>query len=188
MPARKADAHRIYQLKITLQRIRPPIWRRIQVPSDITLPRLHDVLQIVMGWSDYHLHVFKIGGTEYGMPDPEYCADIANERRVKLGHVVRWEQVQFLYEYDFGDSWEHQILVEKILYSQPNRHSPVCLTGRRACPPEDCGGVWGYAELLEALADPDHPEHDSMREWAGGDVDPAAFDLEAVNVALSRIR
>jgi Plasmid pRiA4b ORF-3-like protein len=184
----QSTAESVYQLKITLQDFRPPIWRRLQVKSNITLGKLHQIIQASMGWTNSHLHGFSIGGVEYGQPLPELGLDIKNEQRVKLSKVVTGEKRKFFYTYDMGDSWEHEILVEKVLPHDPLVRYPVCLTGKRACPPEDCGGVWGYAEFLEAIQQPDHPEHESMLEWVGGAFDSEFFDLDAVNRLLKQIR
>lgn len=177
----------VYQLKITLKDFRPLIWRRVQVNSDITLGLLHQIIQASMGWTNSHLHGFSIEGVEYGQPVPEFDLEIKNEQRVKLSKVVTGEKKKFLYTYDMGDSWEHEILVEKVLPHDSLVRYPVCLTGKRACPPEDCGGVWGYAEFLEAITQPDHPEHESMLEWVGGAFDPDAFILSEVNQLLQQI-
>ena len=184
--ARSKASCDIYQIKVTLKGSKPPIWRRFQVTGDTRLSTLHRILQGIMGWENYHLYQFTIGGTDFGAPDCEL--DIESDRKVKLSQVVPDEKARFTYEYDFGDSWEHQILIEKILPPEPGVRYPICLAGKRACPPEDCGGIWGYAELLEAIQDPKHPEHDEMLEWAEEDFDPEAFDLEGVNRALRRIR
>ena len=180
---------RVYQLKITLKHIRPPVWRRLQVPEEIILGELHRYLQVVMGWSDSHLHSFTIGRTEYTRPYPEedlFSESTAkDEARVTLGQVVRSEKTRFGYVYDYGDHWVHDLLVEKILPRDTETAYPLCLAGRRACPPEDCGGVWGYDGMLEALRDPRHEEHASYLEWLGGGFDPEAFDLEAVNLRLA---
>lgn len=178
----------IYQLKITLKDIRPPIWRRVQVTSDKTLGKLHQIIQEAMGWTNSHLHSFLIGGVEYGQPMPEYDFDVRNEQGVKLSQVITEEKFKFLYTYDMGDSWEHEILVEKVLPPDSQVRYPVCLTGKRACPPEDCGGVWGYAEFLEAIRNPDHPEHEAMLEWIGGEFDSEFFDVDVVNRLLRQIR
>jgi pRiA4b ORF-3-like protein len=185
---RKPSDAPIYQLKVTLKETKPPIWRRILVPGDSTLPRLHRILQVVMGWYDSHLHQFKVGGASYGEPDRDFPDDMISERKVKLNQVAPHEKDRFTYEYDFGDSWEHDIVVERILPAVPGADLPACIAGKRACPPEDCGGVWGYESFLEAIGDPDHPEHDEMLQWAGGTFDPEAFDLAAVNAQLRRIR
>jgi hypothetical protein len=141
-----------------------------------------------MGWEDYHLHQFVAGGEAYGVPDPDFGMEIRDEKRVRLNQLTRCEKAKIGYEYDFGDSWEHELLVEKILPRQDGQTYPVCLAGKRACPPEDCGGVWGYADFLEAIGNPKHPEHRAMREWGGEDFDPEAFDLERVNDRLKRLR
>ncbi len=178
----------IYQLKVTLIDSKPPIWRRIQVPGDITLHKLHLIIQEAMGWTDSHLHQFIIGGMYYGEPTPDNDFEMADESRVKLNKVIKNEKAKFRYEYDFGDNWQHQLLLEKILLPESGVHYPRCVTGKRNCPPEDCGGIWGYADLLEALKNPDHPEHKDMLEWIGGEFDPEAFGLEEINRALERIK
>ena len=180
----------IYQLKITLKDSRPPIWRRILVAGDVSLAKLHGILQIVMGWTDSHLHQFTIHGRDYGVPDREldFGHRTLSERRVRLFEVVYGEKDRFLYEYDFGDSWTHQILVEKIIPKEEGKHYPVCVAGKRACPPEDCGGIWGYENFLEAIKDAGHPEHEDMIEWIGGGFDAEAFSLDEVNQRLRRLR
>lgn len=187
MAPRKSDESAVYQLKVTLKGIRPPIWRRVQVRGSTTLAKLHTILQIVMGWTNSHLHQFIVGDVYYGVPDREWGDDVKSERRVKLEEIVSDVKDRFVYEYDFGDSWEHEILVEKVLPPEPGTRSPLRLTGKRACPPEDVGGVWGYPEFLDAIQNPDHPEHDTMLEWIGGAFDAEAFDLEAVNQQLRRV-
>jgi hypothetical protein len=186
-PARPASIH---QLKVTLAGIRPPIWRRIQVPSDITLARLHHIIQASMGWMGGHLHQFDVGGVVYGDPslNDDDLDDVVNERTARLARVAPAPKDRLRYLYDFGDSWDHNIAVEAVLPPEPGRRYPVCLTGKRACPPEDCGGAWGYADLLTAIADPSHPEHATLVTWLGGPVDPEAFNLDAVNQRLSRLR
>ena len=184
-PAQPATIH---QLKMTLSRIRPPIWRRIQVPSDITLVRLHQVIQVTMGWIDYHLHQFEVGGLVYGdlSLNDDGWFDVLNERTARLARVAPSAKSRLRYQYDFGDDWEHVILVEAVLPPAPGVRYPICLKGKRACPPEDCGGPWGYANLLEAIADPAHPEHSDLLGWLGKPFDPEAFDLEAINQRLAR--
>ena len=178
----------IYQLKVTLQGSRPPIWRRFQVTDDLTFFQLHGVLQKVMGWYDCHLHLFDLNGWQ--ITDAQTLAegwnDGEDEQKTKLKKYLKQEGQKFLYEYDFGDSWEHQLLLEKILPVKPDVHYPRCLKGKRACPPEDCGGVWGYDSLLEILADKQHPEHATYSEWMDGEFDPEEFDLEEVNKRLAQ--
>lgn len=176
-----AAVSQVHQLKITLKGIRPPIWRRIQVPSTTTLAQLHLLLQGVMGWSNYHLHEFIIDGEHYGEASPDDYEPTQPEARVVLGKMFPEAGWKFRYWYDFGDDWTHDILVEKILPADPAQIYPQCLTGKRACPPEDCGGPYGYQELLEILKDPSDPEHQERLEWLGGDFDPEAFDLDEVN-------
>jgi hypothetical protein len=179
----------ICQLMITLRAIRPPVWRRVQVPADILLPRLHRVFQVAMGWTDSHLHEFKIGGRPYGQPSSDWGGYYAfPERSVRLHQVVLRPNTRFTYLYDFGDSWEHEVRVEKILPAEPGAHYPRCLAGARVCPPEDCGGITGYEDLLAAIGDPKHERHDEMLKWVGGRFDPEAFDIDAVNRRLRRFR
>ncbi len=183
--ASKITERTIYQLKITLKDIRPPIWRRVQVPSSTTLSQLHLIIQAAMGWWNCHLHQFSIQGIDYGEPQPEYGLDLRDEKRVKLNQVIQREKAKFHYIYDFGDSWEHSILVEKVLPREPAVSYPLCVKGKRACPPEDCGGPWGYAEFLEAIQDPEHPEHESFVEWIEGEFNSEACDLDEINQRLA---
>lgn len=173
------------QIKVTLDGIRPPIWRRIVVLGSVTLGEFHRVLQVAMGWEDYHLHCFRIGGVRYGPADDEDLdLDEIDEKTVTVAEAFSAER-RGMYDYDFGDSWEHRLLIEKT-------DVPVavgiatCIAGKRACPPEDCGGVWGYYNLIEALGDPAHEEHDEYLEWAGEDFDPEDFSKDAVNAVLER--
>ena len=138
-------------------------------------------------WEGSHLYQFVIGGIAYGDPSMLGELDAEDARTVSLAALVRGEKSKLLYEDDFGDSWAHELLVEKILPLDEGKRYPVCLTGKRACPPEDCGGVWGYVSFLEAIHDPEHPEHEEMLEWIGGEFDPEAFDLDEVNVELQRL-
>jgi hypothetical protein len=177
----------VYQLYVRLAYIEPPIWRRIVVQGQITLFRLHRMLQVVMGWENYHLHQFIIGTTRYGEPDPEYGLEMKDDRRIQLQRIARKEGTTFIYEYDFGDGWRHEITVERIKPWTQDMYVPRCLDGARACPPEDSGGIGGYEHLLAALRDPQHPEHERMRAWAGVHFDPELFSLQAVNSALANI-
>ncbi|GJD22681.1 plasmid pRiA4b ORF-3 family protein [Rivularia sp. IAM M-261] len=184
-PKKSTSTQEIYQIKITLKYIKPPIWRRVLVKSNTTLGQLHSIVQEAMGWDDYHLHSWNIGGVEYGVPDEDYDSHMQKEKNVKLSKLIgSSEKVKFSYTYDFGDSWEHEILVEKILPSAPDTRYPVCVAGKRACPPEDCGGAWGYAELLDILNDPENPEYEERMEWLEGEFEPEKFDLEEVNSRL----
>jgi hypothetical protein len=173
----------IYQLKISLQYIHPPVWRRIQLPAGIALDALHDIIQIAMGWTDSHLHGFHINGESYGPPGP--MSDMNDERKARLGDIVQ-QGGRLLYEYDFGDGWVHEITVEKILPVEAGVPYPRCLAGERACPPEDCGGPPGYQHLLDILSDPQHPERGEMLEWLGYEFEPEAFDLQATNKLLQK--
>jgi len=185
--AQRSTTPVVYQIKITLKGSKPPIWRRIQVTSDTTLARLHRILQRVMGWEDYHLYQFVVAGMEYS--DPRVLEEMEGEdaQRITLATLVWGEKCKFLYRYDFGDSWDHELLVEKRLPLDEGKRYPICLRGKRACPPEDCGGIWGYASFLEAIRDPEHAEHDEMVEWVGGEFDPDAFDLDEMNTELQRL-
>ena len=142
-----------------------------------------------MGWTNSHLHSFDIQGVEYGEPMPDLGFDdlgMRDEGTVVLSKIVRGEKFKFSYLYDFGDSWEHEILVEKVLEADPEVDYPVCIKAKRACPPEDCGGIWGYGEFVEAIQNPDHPEHEELLEWVGGFFDPEDVELDEVNRQLQR--
>lgn len=178
----------VHRLKVTLRGSKPPIWRRVEVPSSTPLVRLHQAIQDLFAWEDYHLWVFDTPQGEYGMPDPELGhGDAAT---VTLADVAPRPKDRIGYLYDFGDSWDHDLLVEAVGRAEPGVAYPRCLTGRRAAPPEDCGGIWGYAHLCDVLSDPDHPEHADKLEWleldSAADFDPTAFDADEVNDYLSR--
>jgi hypothetical protein len=176
----------IYQLKISLADVSPPVWRRVLVPAGYTLDRLHRVIQYAMGWQDCHLHSFDIDGAQYGEPDPDGELAIRDELDHRLDAVVT-KGSRFLYTYDFGDWWEHDVVVEDVLVAEPEERYPCCVGGARACPPEDVGGGFGYGELLAALADPGHPRHGPMREWLGREFDPEHFDSGLVTTLLRRL-
>ena len=186
MAKKKAAAgpNTVYQIKVTLDDSKPPIWRRLLVPPNLTLGDLHYILQIAMGWTDSHLHQFFVGEKTYSIPHPDMDWTL-DEDKVTLARVITGEKSKFRYEYDFGDSWSHTILVEKILPAEPGKHYPVCLKGKGNCPPEDCGGVGGFADFVKAMADPAHPEHENLKDWYGDDFDPDAFDLDEVNRMLT---
>jgi hypothetical protein len=175
----------VYQLKVTLRAIRPPIWRRLRVPGDATLGQLHDALQIALGWTDSHLHQFRVGRNTFGVPDPDGWGApfTTDERKVRL-HEVAGVKSKLIYDYDFGDRWEHDVVVEHVDAASPAEMLPVCTDGRRACPPEDCGGPWGYGNLLEALADSKHPEHAELSEWVSPHWLPDDFNSDLVNKEL----
>ena len=181
----------IYQIKVGLRGAKPPIWRRLEVPADLSLSDLHYIIQAAFGWDDSHLHVFDTAYGDFGRADRQL--DHQAEAPVTLEQVAPRVTSKIRYLYDFGDDWEHEILVEKVFNRDPVAPvHPRCTGGRRAAPPEDCGGIWGYAELVEILADPRHPDHQERLEWLGLDdphqFDPAAFDLDEVNRALAKLR
>jgi hypothetical protein len=183
-----ASNETMYQFKVTLNGVKPPIWRRLLVPSSFSLKDLHKVLQVALGWTDSHLHGFIAKGRHYGIPDPEFGTGQINESRVRLDEVLSTEKDAMTYEYDFGDGWGHKIVLEKVLEQAVEGAAPSCIAGARACPPEDCGGPWGYTELLKIIADPAHPEHDERLEWLGGEFDPERFDLSEINSVLARMK
>jgi len=182
----------IYQIKVTLRDTRPPIWRRLLVPAGLTLDALHDVLQVAMGWDDSHMHEFRIGQRRFGKPDPNDrlmgLDPVGNERATHLYKVLGRVGAKATYTYDFGDGWEHVIVVEKVLPPDPAGHYPICVGGKLQGPPDDCGGVPGYYNLLEALRDPDHEEHEDLLDWVGGEFNPDAFSVDEVNQKLAPLQ
>jgi hypothetical protein len=182
----------LYQIKVVLLGTKPAIWRRLLVPADLTLERLHSVLQAAMGWEDSHMHEFQIDSRRFGKPDPMDTAfggpTTVSERTARLHAVLGRVGAKAIYTYDFGDGWEHGILVEKILAPQPGQAYPVCIDGKRQGPPEDCGGIPGFYNLIDAVRDPEHPEHDELLEWVGGDFDPETFSIEEVNRGLAYLQ
>ena len=177
----------IYRLKVSLRGSRPSIWRRVEVDATVTLSRLHQILQIVMGWTDGHLHQFRRGSTYYGQADPEFGMDRENERRVRLHEVLRKPKDRMVYEYDFGDGWEHDMVLEASNSAAKGTLLARVLAGRGACPPEDVGGIGGYYRFLEAIADPKDPEYKGMLEWSGP-FDPDAFDVDDINEYFRKTR
>jgi len=169
-----------YRLKVTLRGSRPTIWRRIEVDSGVTLFRLHQVLQIVMGWTDSHLHQYRRGSTYYGQSDPELGMPCENECLIRLSQVLRKPKDRMVYEYDFGDGWEHDIVLESRDVPMESGVEVRVVAGKGACPPEDVGGIGGYYRFLEAIQNPKHPEHRDMLEW-GGEFDPDAFEIDEIN-------
>lgn len=184
----------VYQLKVALQGAKPPIWRRIQVPGNMTLEQLHSVIQICMGWNDFHLHQFLIDRTCYSLPNEDDLWQISgskNEAKFTLQDLEKKIQSRFQYIYDFGDDWIHQITVEKILPAEEGKSYPMLITGRRACPPEDVGGIHGYMHLQEVLSNPEDEEYEEMADWLDMDFfDPAQFgkeDIAVINETLNEL-
>ena len=173
-----------FRLKVTLRGTKPPIWRRFLVPSGITLRRLHDSLQAVMGWTDGHMHQFEGNGVLYGTSDREVGCTRVSENKTTVDQVLRRPKDRLTYEYDFGDSWEHEVVLEAVVPPLEDGRYPIIEAGRRACPPEDVGGVRGYAYFLEILRNQEHPEHEEMLEWVGGSFDPESFDVGEANLAI----
>lgn len=179
-----------WQLRIELLEVTPTVWRRLLIPHDIRLPKLHRVLQTAIGWTNSHLHEFVISGKRYAVSDPEFSAELKqrDERRVVLEKALEPATRCFDYIYDFGDNWHHIVIVEDP-YARLDAQKPfLCLAGENACPPEDVGGPHGYGEFLEVLADPTHEEHDHYATWSGGNFDPKRFDRDTVNRALERLK
>jgi len=206
----------VYQLKVSIDGAQPPLWRRVLVPADTTLGELHRVIQALMGWHDNHLHEFEAprpgdtgsltrrsrwdyrlfrSGTDPSGEPLDWIMDDGQEDEdtAVLADVAPCEKSHFAYIYDMGDHWEHKVTVEKILSAVPGAAYPVCLKGKRNGPVEDCGGVWGYEEMQEILADPAHPEHQDRKDWLEevygvSEWDGASFDLAAVNDRLKKLR
>jgi len=190
MATKRSDtAQDLYQLKITLLGTKPPIWRRLVVPATITMAKLHDVLQTAMGWHDCHMHQFCAGDRLIGKPDPDDFASgmppVENERTIKLNGVLRNPGAKMIYTYDFGDNWEHAVALEKRLPLLLDINHPICIDGKLACPPDDCGGIPGFYNLLDALADPNHEQHEELCDWIGDEFDPQAFSVDTVNQKLA---
>src|SRR3954451_15234933 len=193
LPAKRTKSDQpapIYQLKVGLRGATPPIWRRLEVPADTSLARLHRIIQVAFAWDGSHLHVFQTPYGEFGIADAELGHRA--EAPVTLEQVAPTVGSAIRYTYDFGDDWEHDVVVEKVLDRDSTVRYPRCTGGRRAAPPEDCGGIWGYADLTQAVTDPTHPGHEDMLEWLGlsdaADFDPAEFDAQTVTHALTELR
>ena len=182
------DTSAIYQIRVDLREIRPPIWRRFLVTRDIRLDQLHLVLQAVIGWDNYHLYQFRIKDLDYGEPFEDEDIEMHDAAKTLLSQVIGGAEEMFVYDYDFGDGWEHDLRVEKTLPTEPGTEYPVCTAGRRACPPEDCGGPFGYADFLDALKDPAHENHEMCKEWMDGEFNPETFDPAEANRTLESIR
>ena len=175
---------KVHHFAVTLQEVEPPVWREIQVPSDYTFWDLHVAIQDAMGWLDYHLHEFEItnpatGDVErIGIPVEDFLDQQPTLPgwEAQISDYFSSENAAASYTYDFGDNWLHTVTLKDVLERNPKMRYPRCVAGERACPPEDCGGPWGYEEFLEAIRNPHHEEHESMLEWAGGSFDPEAFE------------
>jgi hypothetical protein len=173
----------IYQIKVSLEGAKPPIWRRLEVLPDTLLSDLHKIIQTTMGWMNGHLHQFRDGRQMYAPPS-EYDDYSHDYTGLKLHDFLLRKGDKLRYEYDFGDSWSHLILLEAIKEKEKGVQYPICTKGKRACPPEDCGGVWGYMELIEIMKNKKHPQYQEMEEWLGYDLEPELFELEEVNAGL----
>ena len=179
----------ILQLKITLLGIDPKIYRIVQVPATITLRNLHRVVQRVMEWQDYHLYQFVKDQQSFGPKSKDFdMPEVKNDKSVAVIELLPKPRHKMFYEYDFGDGWLHEVLLQKILSVEEGVRYPVCIEGKHAGPPEDSGGPPGYCDLLEALDDPEHEGHEDARDWLGGDYDPGLFDLEVINRRLRRTK
>jgi len=178
-------AMQVYRVKIVLQGVDPPIWRRVDIAGDITLRKLHGIVQAAMGWGNAHQHLFIAGQGEYGVTYPDFSSTISDERRATLAGMAA-EGDRFIYVYDFGDDWNHELAIEKTFAAEPDTYYPRLIAGERACPPEDCGGPPGYARLLTALAKPQNAEHDELLARLGNNFEPEAFDPAAANAVLDR--
>jgi hypothetical protein len=179
----------LYEIKVQLRYIKPTIWRTLQIPSHTNLLKLHQILQCAMGWWDTHTHLFEVEWKRYGEQPEQWDLEVFDSRKVTLAEVFSGGTESFIYDYDMGDGWRHDItLLGTVEGDGKGKDQPRCIAGARACPPEDCGGPPGYEELLEALADPNHEDHEDMLEWVGGKFDPEVFDVAAVDRALKRLR
>lgn len=175
----------VYQLHIQLNDITPTIWRRILTPSHVKLDDLHRILQTTTGWTNSHLHLFDTGKATYAPLEFE-IEDAKDSRKVYLEDILKKEGSTFRYEYDFGDGWIHTLTLEKIVQFDGDVFVTQCIGGERSCPPEDCGGVFGYQQMLEVLRNPQHEEYLGLKEWLGRSYHPEKFDLNKVNKQLQK--
>jgi len=175
----------VYQVKISLDGIKPPIWRRLLVENDITLDEFHEIILDVMGWEGAHLYSFDIDGFTYESNyDEEFFTGDYETEEILLSDVIKREKQKFKYTYDFGDNWQHTIIIEKILPFDNEQDYPFCIKGKRNCPPEDCGGIWGYQNFLKAISDKNNPEREELLDWLGDEYDPEEFDIDQINSFL----
>lgn len=174
----------VLQLKILLKEIKPLIWRRFLVEGRLTFHQLHEVIQVVMGWENYHLYEFPFKQFHFGIPENKHDTEYEDARKAHLKDFLEKEKQKLNYLYDFGDGWEHFLVIEKTMEKANGKKCPVCLDGARACPPEDCGGIPGYYEALKALKDKKNPKNEELLDWLG-DYDPEAFSLQQINKRLA---
>ncbi len=178
----------IYTLRLTLLDIEPEIHRTVEVKADTTLETLHEVIQAAMGWENCHLHLFRVGKTFYGVPsDEDFGPPTEDEGKVTVAELLLKTGSRIVYIYDMGDDWHHEVKLKKVAPLLSGTKYPRCIDGARACPPEDCGGVPGFMNLLEAIADPTHDQHEELLEWVGDDFDPERFDLKAADRSVSKV-
>lgn len=175
----------LFEVKITLKHLDPPVWRSVLVDGAIRLDILHDVIQAAMGWEDAHMHAFRSRGKTY-MPEAHgEFEPTAEESEFHLRDLAPHEGDHIEYEYDFGDGWQHNVKVVRIALFDDSTVAPSVIDGEYACPPEDCGGTWGYADMLRAMVDEHHPEHDEVLDWIGKDFDSEFFDIKEANQRLA---
>lgn len=177
----------VFHLRVQLQDTNPVVWRRLLVPGSVRMSKLADMLIFAMGWTNSHLHSFRVNDKLYGMHAEDWPDEEIDENDFTVLQVLR-EQRRFFFDYDYGDGWEHEIVIEELTWSYFGLKFAVCLDGANACPPEDVGGPGGYMAFLEAIGDLEHEEHDSYLEWVGGPFDPAAFDLANTNALCQKVR
>ncbi len=179
-----------YQVQIALKKFTPKIWRRLLIPSDLLLSDFHKVIQTTMGWENYHLHQFIKDGCFYTirLKDDDFWNEMRNVdyKNLKVSDLLKAEKEKIVYEYDFGDGWEHDIVLEKIIFDSPDKVKPTCIAGKMNCPPEDCGGIWGYSNLLKIISSPKHKEYKEMIEWLGGKFDSEYFSMDVTNTLLKK--
>ena len=176
---------KIFQFKISLKGSEPKIWRRFQTEDDLMFFDLHYIIQAVMGWENDHLYQFIVEKNRcIGDPEMLESDDIMDDGKTKLSDIFNEPKTKIIYEYDFGDGWEHELVLEKILEKDPKQHYPVCLEGKLNCPPEDCGGIYGFNNMMQIFKDEKHPEHEDIKEWVGENYDPDYFDPEDVNKSM----
>jgi len=182
------SGNEICTLRIELRGSDPLIWRQVEVPTSITLKVLHDVIQAAMGWLDYHLWEFRLGKRRFGLPvDEDWGTEPRTEAtKVRLREVLTPRKTTITYVYDFGDDWEHRLILTNIRQGEPGIGYPRYVAGERNAPPEDCGGIPGFYEKLDIAADPTHPDHDEIREWLK-DYDPNVIDELEIKISLADI-